>query len=50
MFSNFSSKFVRFMRWYRKIRQSEAGHRQQYGARALHAGWMRLQTKHTLQM
>jgi hypothetical protein len=33
-----------FMRLRGKMFQSEAGHRRQYGARALHSGYLRLQT------
>jgi hypothetical protein len=45
MFNNFfSPKIVPFMRQYGKILYSQAGHRRQYGACALHAWYLRLQT------
>jgi len=41
----FSSKIVPFMRKGGKILYSGVGHRRQYGACALHAGYLRLQTR-----
>jgi len=41
--SNYFPKIVPFMRKCRKILYSGAGHRLQYGAYALHAGYLRLQ-------
>jgi len=38
------SKIVPFMRFCGKIRYSRTGHRRQYGACALYAGYLRLQT------
>ena len=49
VFGDFSSKNVSFMRKCGKILWSGAGHRWQYGACALHAGYLRLQT-HTLML
>jgi len=37
---NCFSKVVPFMRQWRKILQSQAGHRWQYGACTLHAGYL----------
>ena len=40
----FFPKIVLFTRWCGKILYSRTGYRLQYGAFALHAGWLRLQT------
>jgi len=40
MFNNFFLKIVPFMRYCGKIWQSRTDHRWQYGACALHAGWL----------
>jgi len=49
VFSDFFLKIVPFMRKCKKILQRGAGHRQQYGGCALHAGYLRLQI-HTLML
>jgi len=44
MFNNFFPKIVPFLRKYGKMCSSQTGHTRQYGACALHAGYLRLQT------